>query len=120
MTVLPLNRRKMSNRAQSRGASVLGVLALTAAAVVVSASGASAEVYACGHSVNTIENLGYAYCGGGFGAFRVGATCVSSHYPYSITIYGPKVTRKSTDALLVSTVSGDSYNCHITKAWVSV
>ncbi|MEU5983420.1 hypothetical protein [Streptomyces sp. NPDC047434] len=90
------------------------------ASLIVGASPANAAVYNCG--VTYGNNTAGAYCTGGFGSYRVKATCPSPNYPYVTTIYGPWISRKSTTTSPPphSWVDGDNYNCHITSAVVAV
>ncbi|MFG2328373.1 hypothetical protein ACGFMM_01980 [Streptomyces sp. NPDC048604] len=85
--------------------------------LVVGASPAQAAVYDCRASFNNEDNLAVTHCYGGFGRYRVKATCASPTYPYSINIYGPWVTRESGRPEAPSSlVDGDRHNCHITGA----
>ncbi|MEU8526229.1 MULTISPECIES: hypothetical protein [Streptomyces] len=85
--------------------------------LVVGASPAQAAVYDCKASFNGEDNMAVAHCYGGFGRYRVKSKCDSPTYPYSITIYGPWVSRSSGQSHPpASLVDGDRYNCHITSA----
>ncbi|WP_018682665.1 hypothetical protein [Actinokineospora enzanensis] len=99
-------------------ASGLGV-GLTAAAIVLTAPEAAATVYNCVAPIDTNLNEVRGWCDSGFGGFRVGATCYSPHYPYSIDIYSPYVSRSSASGrVYTGWLEGDHYNCHIGKAWI--
>ncbi|HEY9372683.1 hypothetical protein [Streptomyces sp.] len=99
---------------------VVASLGLTTC-LVVGASPAQAAVYDCRASFNNEDNLAIAHCYGGFGQYRVKAACASPTYPYSITIYGPWVSRSSGQSSPKgSLVDGDAYNCHITSASTAV
>ncbi|WP_449062467.1 hypothetical protein [Planomonospora algeriensis] len=86
---------------------------------VTTASPANAEVWSCQTSKS--PNVARTQCFAGWGAYRVSATCVTSKYPYRITIYGNTVTReRGTLKAPTSTVRAAGYNCSITDAGVDV
>ncbi len=85
---------------------------------VAAAPQASAYVYRCGARYNATYNYAWAGCENGFGYYRVGAKCVSPSPPYSATIYGPWIYRRSSDGNRASYVYGDDYNCQINSAFV--
>lgn len=100
----------------------LSLLAATTALAVVtvfaSSPPADAAVYNCDTSRYLDWNMASARCQGGFGYFRVAATCNSARWPYTITIYGPWEYKRSAGFTAYSWVSGDDYGCHITRAWM--
>lgn len=80
-----------------------------------------AEVWDCGAYANTSTNVASGLCYGGFGTYRVAAKCNSAHYPYTRTIVGQWVTKRSTDNPgPVSRAYGDAQGCHVVSAWVQV
>jgi len=99
---------------------VLGALAVSVG-LSVSATPAHAAVWGCRPSVGYTYNTASTYCTGGFGSYRVVATCNSPSWPYTKTVYGPWRYRSSGMAASpVSYVRGDSHGCHFTKAWTGV
>ncbi|MGW1891345.1 hypothetical protein ACWCP6_13990 [Streptomyces sp. NPDC002004] len=89
--------------------------------LVVGAGPAQAAVDDCKASFNGEDNLAIAHCYSGFGRYRVKSKCDSPTYPYSITIYGPWMSRYSGQTNpRGSLVDGDRYNCHIASASTDV
>jgi hypothetical protein len=87
--------------------------------VTTFSTSAQAAVSGCSARINMpTTNKASGDCTSGFGKFRVKAQCDSPNYPYTTTVYGPWRTLSSGGGTAPSVVNGDSYNCHITKAWV--
>ncbi len=108
----------MMNRANVLRA--LTATAVAATTLCLVSSPAQAAVDDC-HASRSGSNKAAAWCFAGFGRYRVAAKCDSPTYPYTTTIYGNWVSRKSdTPSPPFSRVSGDAYNCHIVKAWTDV
>ncbi|MEV5500840.1 hypothetical protein AB0M50_36135 [Nonomuraea fuscirosea] len=99
---------------------VLAAAAGGAIAFAGVATPANAEVWACSSFVNTTTNVAGAVCNGGFGTYRVAATCNSAHYPYTRTVVGPWKTKTSGHPGPYSLVSGEPQGCHVVKAWWQV
>lgn len=79
---------------------------------------AEASVWDCYADVSYQYNRGRAWCTGGWGSYRVIATCNAPTYPYSITLYGPWVYRWGWETQIrYSAVWGYGYNCQVATAW---
>jgi hypothetical protein len=111
----------MKKSSMRRMALLLGTVLSMLTAMLVTSGAASADVYWCGAQARLGWNQADAHCDGGFGRFRVGATCNSPRWPYTTTIYSDWAYRHTGDKRVYTVVVfGEDYACHITKAWVDV
>ncbi|MDG5803300.1 hypothetical protein P9869_11615 [Streptomyces ossamyceticus] len=107
------------NRTHATGSRLFLAAVLAGGMVTTFGGSAQAAVSSCSAHINVpIVNRASAQCLRGFGKFRVKAQCDSPNYPYTTTVYGPWRTLTSGGGTSPSVVNGDSYNCHVTKAWV--
>jgi hypothetical protein len=111
----------MPMRMKMVAARAMVVAGVVTGGVLVAPGTASADVWSCSASVNTTYNRAQATCKAGFGSYRVAAECNTARWPYTTTIYGLWQSRTSGQTNnLTSYAFGDSYSCHVVRAWTQV